>query len=322
MSAVEVVQPMKPLDGKAIVVTGSGRGIGAAIAIAAAALGARVVVNDIDPDPAAQTVARIVAAGGSAIAKVADITKWDGAGQLVESCVAAFGRIDGLVNNAGINRLATLAETTEAHLREVMEINLFGTAFCAAHAIQHMKRQKSGAIVNVTSGAHMGLPAMGAYGGSKGAVASFTYCWAMETVRYGVRVNAISPVGDTRQITAASDYMVARGGKPVGFTPPPPESNAPVACFLLSDLAAKVNGQIVRIEGPQLSLLSHPGVALPIREHAEWTFDEVAEAFRDDLGQRQMPLGVAGLQVEVMGLGSAAWTKQDSGFQKANRESA
>jgi NAD(P)-dependent dehydrogenase (short-subunit alcohol dehydrogenase family) len=301
---------MQPLAGKAVVITGSGRGIGAATAKLAASLGARVVVNDVDAGPAGQTVAEITAAGGTAVAQVADITTWDGAGRLVDRCVEAFGRIDGLVNNAGISRLATLAETTEAHLREVIEVNLFGTAFCAAHAVRHMRPQKSGAIVNVTSGAHMGLPAMGAYGGSKGAVASFTYCWAMESARYGVRVNAVSPMADTRMIDIATEYRLAKGGKAVPFTPPPPANNAPVVCFLLSDAAAGVNGQLVRIEGRQLSLLSHPGVALPLHENDAWTFDGVADVFRRDLAQRQFPLGVAGLKVEVAGQGSAAWANE------------
>jgi NAD(P)-dependent dehydrogenase (short-subunit alcohol dehydrogenase family) len=305
------------LDGKAMVVTGSGRGIGAAIAKLAAAMGAQVVVNDIDAGPLEQTPCEIKAAGGTAIGSNADIAKWDGAATLIEVCLTAFGRIDGLVNNAGITRLATLEELTEAHLREVMEINLFGTAFCAAHAVKHMKKARSGSIVNVTSGSHMGLPAMTAYGGSKGAVASFTYIWAMENARNGIRVNAISPMGNTRMITATRAYVAGRGGKATNFTAPPAESNAPIVCFLLSDASAGVNGQVVRMEGRQLSLLSHPGVALPILEREEWTFEAIDEVFRADVGKRQMPLGVAALKVEAAGVGSAAWSKEKAGFKPA-----
>lgn len=308
---------MKHLDGKAVVVTGSGRGIGAATARLAASFGARVVVNDIDREPLEQTVAEIKAAGGTAIGSNADITKWDGAKDLIDACVGAFGRIDGLVNNAGVSRLATLEELTEQHLREVMEINLFGTAFCAAHAVRHMKKARSGSIVNVISGSHMGLPAMTAYGGSKGAVASFTYIWAMENAKSGIRVNAMSPMANTRMITAARDYVAQRGGKPTSFVAPPPEANAPVVCFLLADAAQGVNGQIVRIEGRQLSLLSHPGVALPILERDEWTFDAIDAAFRDDLGKRQLPLGVAALKVEPAGIGSASWSKETAGYTSA-----
>ena len=98
------------LQGKAVVITGSGRGIGAATAARAARLGARVVVNDVDGDVAEATAAAIRAAGGEAVAIAADITQWDEAGRLIAGCVEAFGRIDGLVNNAGLFRMGRIDE--------------------------------------------------------------------------------------------------------------------------------------------------------------------------------------------------------------------
>jgi NAD(P)-dependent dehydrogenase (short-subunit alcohol dehydrogenase family) len=290
------------LDGKAIVITGSGRGIGAACARLAASLGARVVVNDVDRAAMEETVAAIRDAGGQAVAQPADISKWDQAKALIDRCVAEWGRIDGLMNNAGLFRLARLDEQQESDARVMVEVNIMGTLACATHAIQHMKRQNKGAIVNVTSGSHMGLPAMGAYGATKGAVASFTYAWAAEFANTGIRINALSPMAASRMSDESQRYY----GKSIELKQPPAEANAPLVCYLLSDLAEGVNGQIVRSEGRQLSLVAHPGVALPILD-GDWNVDSVAQAFRDDLGRRQFPVGVVGLKVEVAGAGSAAW---------------
>ena len=284
---------MTRMDGLAIVITGSGRGIGAATARLAASLGARIVVNDLDVAEAEKVATEIRAAGGQAVAQPADIARWDEARALIDRCVAEWGRIDGLFNNAGLFRMAKLAEENEAELRAMLEVNIVGTFACAFHALAHMKRQGKGAIVNVTSGAHMGTAAMGAYAASKGAVASATYVWAGEVAGTGIRVNALSPMAQTRMADVISDYF--GNAKVVGASA---ENNAATACYLLSDAASGVNGQVVRIDGRNLSLVSHPGVALPTLE-GEWTIDAVAKAFRDDLGKRQFPIGVVGLHVEV-----------------------
>lgn len=140
---------------------------------------------------------------------------------------------------------------------------------------------------------------MGIYGATKGAVASFTYAWAAEVAGSGVRVNAISPIGLTR-MSEANDRYRAQKGLPVYLrTPAPAEANVPVACFLLSDEASRINGQVVRIEGRLLSLMTHPAVLVPVLERDEWTFEAVCEAFRSNLAQRQLPTGVVGLRAEV-----------------------
>lgn len=121
---------MTHLLGKAIVVTGAGRGIGAAHAKMAAALGARVVVNDLDEAAVQATRSAIIDAGGQAIGLAADIAKWQQAGDLVDLCVAQWGRIDGLVNNAGLLRLARLEEQREEEARVMIEANIMGTLAC------------------------------------------------------------------------------------------------------------------------------------------------------------------------------------------------
>jgi len=300
---------MSSLQGKAIVVTGSGRGIGAGIAKLAASEGASVVVTDIDKAEAEQVAAEIVKAGGKAVAHAADISDWNGAAGLIQCCVDTYGKIDGLVNNAGLFRLARVDEMTEADVRAIVSVNVFGTAFTARHAIPHMMKQKSGSIVNVTSGGHFGLPNMSAYGASKGAAASFTYAWSAEMKEFNIRVNALSPMAATRMADASAAYMASKGLKKASnVSGPPAEANAPVVVYLLSDLAKDVTGQIVRIEGKELSLVSHPGVALPILERsAGWDIASVADAFTRELGKRQFPTGVVGLNVQPAPMVKKTW---------------
>ena len=300
---------MSSLQGKAIVVTGSGRGIGAGIAKLAASEGASVVVTDIDKAEAEQVAAEIVKAGGKAVAHAADISDWNGAAGLIQRCVDTYGKIDGLVNNAGLFRLARVDEMTEADVRAIVSVNVFGTAFTARHAIPHMMKQKSGSIVNVTSGGHFGLPNMSAYGASKGAAASFTYAWSAEMKEFNIRVNALSPMAATRMADASTAYLASKGlKKTTNVAGVPPEANAPVVEYLLSDLAKDVTGQIVRIEGKELSLVSHPGVALPILErNAGWDIASVADAFTRELGKRQFPTGVVGLNVQPSPIVKKAW---------------
>lgn len=287
---------MGMLGGKAVVITGSGRGIGAACARGAARQGAAIVINDIDPALAAQTAATIVAEGGRAIACAADIADWQDAERPIRACIEAFGRIDGLVNNAGLAHVTRLADFEPAQARALIEVNVLGSLHCAAHAVRPMLAQGSGSIVNVTSGAHMGLPGLGTYAASKGAAASMVYSWALELAGTGVRVNALSPV-------AAGTGMSA--DDPDGQKP---EANSAIVEFLLSDRAADVSGQIVRIDRREIHLYAHPALLLPPAVNDAWTGDTVAQAFETDFKDRLVPSGVMGidaLPVSLDGVGTA-----------------
>ncbi|WP_327001163.1 SDR family oxidoreductase [Dactylosporangium sp. NBC_01737] len=265
------------LDGKAVVVTGAGRGLGAAYARLAAAEGAAVLVNDVDADLAHAVAASITADGGRAVAAAGTIGTWDGAGEVIDRCVAEFGAIDGLVNNAGIFRLAHPASQDPDEFRAVIEVNLLGTAYCGLHAIRAMLSQGGGSVVNVTSGAHAGSAAMGAYGASKGGVASLTYCWAADLIGTGVRVNAVSPNAHTRMADAFEAYLGADAqGQNVHK---PPAQNAPAVIYLLSAAAAGVHGQVVRIDGDELSMIAHPVVQGTGAQDPSWTVEKVAAAF-------------------------------------------
>ena len=283
--------PVVDLKGKRVVITGAGRGIGAACARAAAAMGARVVVNDVDEALALEVVHGIRQAGGQGVAHAADITNWAQAQGLIDRCVSEFGGIDGLVNNAGLFQLARIDELTEAGSRAIMEVNVMGTIFCTAHAIRHMLAANDGAIVNITSGAQCGMAAMGVYGASKGAVASLTYSWAVDLAASAVRVNAVSPMGATRMGQINQAYNQARGA-PHSPNVIPPENNAPLICYLLSDASRGIAGQVVRIQGNRLSLMSHPAVLEPVQQRAQWTADAIAQAFDDVLAAHAQPTGV------------------------------
>ncbi len=131
------------LHGKAVVITGAGRGLGRVYALLAAREGARVVVNDIDADAAAEAVQAIRTEGGEAMADGHDIATWEGAGALVGACVERFGRIDGLVNNAGLYYLSRPQDERPERMRQIVEVNVLGPAFCGTHALRHMLAQGS-----------------------------------------------------------------------------------------------------------------------------------------------------------------------------------
>lgn len=282
---------MVHLKNKSIAVTGAGRGIGAAVARACAALGARVLVNDIDADPAKSVAEEIRSAGGQAVADTSDIGTWAGALALVDHCIEAFGGIQGLVNNAGIYRLGLPDELSEADLHALVQVNLMGTLFCTTHAVPHLRAGGGGAIVNVTSGAQSGLPAMSVYGATKGAVAAYTYGCAVDLRAHNIRVNAISPLAQTRMGQVNVDYYARRGrvAPPIANRP---EDNAVAVCYLLSDSAVDVTGQVLRIEGERISLMTHPAVALPSCTVRTGSADSVAEAFERSLRAAQAPLGL------------------------------
>lgn len=286
---------MKPLSGKAVVITGAGSGIGAAYAEHAAELGAAVVVNDVNADAAEARAAAIRAAGGKARACAGDVSRWDFAAELIDTCIEAFGTLTGLVNNAGILRPATLEEVTETDLRRMWEVNVLSTAACAQAAVARMRKQgKGGSIVNVASGSQAGDIGLGGYGATKAAVASLTYSWAMELRGSGIRMNAMSPLADTAMAAQNAHLMALQAkNRDVHYAAmPPARSNAPVMAYLLSDASEGVNGQLVRIAGRQLSFVTHPLIAAPVLED-DWTYEKVADAFAGRLIAQQQKLGLA-----------------------------
>ncbi|TAK55865.1 MAG: SDR family oxidoreductase [Gammaproteobacteria bacterium] len=292
---------MGVLVGKAVVITGSGQGIGAACAKGAARQGASVVVNDINAAAADETSEAIRAAGGIAIPCVADVTSWEDAERLIRSCIDAFGKIDGVVNNAGVAHVARIDEFDPKAARWMVDVNVMGPLYCAAHAVKPMLAQGSGSIVNVISGAHMGLPAVGVYAATKGAVASMVYTWAIELAGSGVRVNALSPVA------------AGTGMNPMDPLKQPPEANSPVIEYLLSDLSRHVNGQLVRIDREELHLYTHPALLVPPAVRPKWSAEVVAHAFANEFKDRQVTCGIMGMESLPVKLQSDNWKPRKAG---------
>lgn len=242
---------------KVLVITGAGRGIGAATARLAASRGYGVCVNYRGDAAAAEAVADgIIAGGGKAIAVQADVGVEDDVIRLFKEVDGAFGRLDGLVNNAGISGgCGAVAEISMDVLQEVFATNVFGCFLCAREALARMSTEKGGtggAIVNVSSqAATFGGDKLAHYAASKAAVNAFTLGLAREAAPLGVRVNAVSPgVIDTDQLEGMTPEQADRrlSSVPMGRAGTP-EEVAETILWLLSDQASYVSGAIVPVHG-------------------------------------------------------------------------
>lgn len=240
-----------------MVVTGAGQGLGRAFAEDAARAGAAVVVNDVEGDLAEAVAAGIRGFGGRASASVNSVKEPEQAEAIIADCVSEFGRIDGLVNNAGLRHRSPLAEEEPGRARELIEVNVLGTLYCGMAAAKAME---SGSIVNIGSVSMVGQPNVTTYSASKGAVASLTVGWAVELAERNIRVNAICPIAKTR----------------MGEDGAPPEETAPIVTYLLSDAARNVTGQLIRFANDQLFVIRQVAPKSPIVEDEVWDF---ADAF-------------------------------------------
>ena len=276
---------MKALEGKRIVITGAGRGLGRAYALAMAQEGARIIVNDVDADMARAVAAEVTQAGGVAAASADSVSSWDGARNIVQSCITAYGDIDAIVNNAGLLHKAALLDETEPGFDRIFRTNTYGTFFCGHHAAKAMAKNRRGVILNVTSFAQAGGPDLSAYNASKGAIASLTYSWALELAPYGIRVNALSPSGSTRMTNALNTDRVT----PRFYQAP--EIAAPIACYLVSDYAKNVTGQVLRLYQETLQVHSHPGPWREATRQGGWTLQDIIREFPSTLGKELHPIG-------------------------------
>lgn len=288
---------MGQLANKTIVVTGGGRGIGRELALYLAQQGAAVVVNDLDQNLVADVAAHIHAGGGKALALAGSVADWTFAEQLMTTAVEHFGQLDGLVNNAGLHYVSQPWEETEQQVCRLVEVNLLGTLYCGIHALKRLTGQGRGTIVNVTSGAHLGVEGQASYSATKGAVASLTYSWARDAMPYGVRVNAVAPLAVTRMLdnlpqfktTPATPDTSADDSGPLVM---PPEALAPVFGYLLSDHSSGITGQIVRFTGRDLSLIRHPRSPGEHQQRQSWDIDSIAQTFQSDFAQQLEPVGL------------------------------
>ncbi|MBM3673892.1 MAG: SDR family NAD(P)-dependent oxidoreductase [Actinobacteria bacterium] len=261
------------LDGKVAIVTGAGRGIGRGEAILLAAEGARVVVNDLgtaregdgtDRSPAQSVVDEITAAGGEAVATYDDVSTWKGAEATVARAVETYGRLDVLVNNAGILRDAMSFSMTEEQWDDVIRVHLKGHFATSHFACRYWRGQSKvagdapvgGRIVNTASESGLfGMAGQANYSAAKAGIASLTIVLAREMRKYGVTVNAIAPRARTRMtsgVPGADEFMIAKPGEYDEWSP---DNVAPVVGFLASEAAADVSGQIFVVWGSHVYLM-------------------------------------------------------------------
>jgi 3-oxoacyl-[acyl-carrier protein] reductase len=278
------------LDGKVAIVTGSGGGIGREHALLLAREGASVVVNDIGLRSGADAEAvavEIRGAGGTAVANRGSAT-WDGAPEIVDAALAAFGRVDILVNNATAGANNDLWKFTEQDWDLTFDVNLKGYFAMIRSMAPHLCRQHSGAIVNTSSGSGFGHPSHVAYATAKEGVVGLTRTVARELGRFGVRCNAIRPLAAGQ---STKDYAVKtapwarlmeltmgpRPGKPraqvFDSERLAPRKIAPLVVWLCTDAASNVNGRTFHVGGDAVSRLSEPEAERVIDHDGGWTLD-------------------------------------------------
>jgi NAD(P)-dependent dehydrogenase (short-subunit alcohol dehydrogenase family) len=286
------------LDGRAAIVTGSGRGLGREFALALARQGAAVVINDVGvslsgddlgEDPASKVVAEIEEMGGRAVAARESVADFDGAGRIVAAATEAFGRLDILVNNAGIVRDRTLVKMSEDDFDAVVGTHMKGTFNMGRHAAPIMKDAGYGRIVNITSSAGLrGNFGQTNYGAAKAGIMGMTFVWALELGRYGITVNALAPAGITRMTATLSE-----DGVPVDVPPElDPSLNAPLVAYLASEQAAGVNGQVFGRTDFSYTLFQHPKQIAWMHREGGWDVEGVAANFDTMLGQHLQQVGM------------------------------
>ena len=276
----------KLLDGKVVVVTGAGNGVGAEIAKMAAAHGASVLVNDLggeangegvgDSSPAQRVVDEIVKAGGTAAPSFYSIASWDTAEAIVQDAIKAFGRIDAVINNAGILRDVIFHKMTKDDWELVVEVNLNGYFYVSRAAAPYFKEQGSGAFVHMTSTSGLiGNMGQANYSAAKLGVAGLSKSIAIDMQRFGVRSNCIAPFAFTRMVGTIPANTEANRARLEVAKRMTPDKIAPLACALVSDAAADVSGQIFGARMNELMLFGQNRPVRTTQTTEGWTPDTV-----------------------------------------------
>lgn len=271
----------KMLDGKVVAVTGAGRGIGREIALLAALEGARVVVNDyggsptgdaMAEDPAAEVVAEIIAAGGEAFANRANIADPGQAETIVSDALQRFGRIDAVVNNAGILRDRIFHKMSHADWDEVMRVNLNGYFYVSKAAANHFRDQGSGAFVHFTSTSGLiGNFGQANYSAAKMGVVGLSNSIALDMQRAGVRSNCIAPFAWSRMTATIPAETEAEKERVERIKTMSADKIAPLAVFLAADAAADVTGQVFCVRKNEIFLFSAPRPIRSMHRSEGWT---------------------------------------------------
>ena len=274
------------MEGKVAIVTGAGRGIGRGIALLMAQEGAKVVVADIgtslggqgtDTSPADDVVNEIKKAGGEAVACHDSVAEWDSAQRIVKKAVDTFGRVDTVVNNAGILRDIIFHKMTPEDFDSVVKVMLYGAFYMSRAAADHFRQQQSGSYVHMISNSGLaGNVGQANYGAAKAGMMQLSKCIALDMQRYGVRSNAVAPSAWTRMTGSIPTNTPDKADRVAQRQLVTPEKNAPLVVYLASDAAKDVTGQVFYTRMNEIFLMSQSRPVRGIHRGEGWTPSTIA----------------------------------------------
>jgi NAD(P)-dependent dehydrogenase (short-subunit alcohol dehydrogenase family) len=275
------------MEGKVVLVTGGGRGVGRGIALDMARAGASVIVNDLggsirgddgaDVSPAQQVVDEIKKLGGKAVVDGHSVADWAGAQAMVRAAIDNFGRIDAVVNNAGILRDVLFHKMEEADFDAVIAVHLKGSFNVSRAAAPHFRKQGSGAYVHMTSTSGLiGNFGQANYSAAKLGIAALSKSIALDMQRFNVRSNAIAPFAWTRMVGTIPENTPEQRKRVEGLKKLLPERIAPFVVALCSDAGATVTGQIFGVRNNEIFLFSQPRPIRSAHTDAGWTPETIA----------------------------------------------
>jgi len=292
------------LKDKVVVVTGAARGIGREIALLMARHGALVVVNDYGGSeggqgssvaPADEVVGEIKTAGGRAMANYDSVATMAGGQRIVKTAIDAFGRIDVVVNNAGILRDRMIFNMSEEEWDAVIDTHLKGTFAVTRAAAPYMKEQRWGRVINMTSTSGLvGNVGQANYAAAKLGIVGITKVTALDMARYNVTANCISPFAWTRMIGTIPTETDAQKARVEKIKKLSPAHIAPVAAFLASDAAKEITGQVFGVRGKEIMLFGHMRPIMRVHHAEGWTVERLAEMFPGTLQHHMVPLETSG----------------------------
>jgi NAD(P)-dependent dehydrogenase (short-subunit alcohol dehydrogenase family) len=292
------------LKDKVAVITGAARGIGREIALLMAQLGARVVVNDYGGSEAGQGPAQAPAdgvvdeirrAGGQAVANYDSVATMTGGAHIVQTAIDTFGRVDVVVNNAGILRDRMIFNMTEDEWDAVVNTHLKGTFAVTRAAAPRMKEQRSGRFINMTSTSGLvGNVGQANYAAAKLGIVGLTKVVALDMARYNVTANCISPFAWTRMIGTIPTETDAQKARVEKIKKMSPAHIAPMAAFLASDAAKDITGQVFGVRGKEIMLFGHMRPIMRVHHADGWTVDRLIDMFPGTLQHHLVPLDTSG----------------------------
>ena len=275
------------VEGKVVVVTGAGGGIGRDIALAMAREGAKVVVNDIgasvsgegnDAGPAQKVVDEIKALGGEAAANTDSVSDVVAAGRIIQTALDTFGRIDVVVNNAGILRDRFFHKMSLDEWDAVIKVHLYGAYYVSRAAANHFKEQGSGNYIHMTSTSGLiGIFGQANYAAAKLGVAALSKSIALDMQKFNVRSNCIAPFAWSRMIGSIPTETDAEKARVERIKQMTPAKIAPLAVCLASDVSADTNGQIFAVRNNEIFLMSQPRPLRSVHRSEGWTAEFIAE---------------------------------------------